>query len=182
MSAVATAMFLVAMTGVTLVVRQQRDLDPLQLQQSIPHRYQERFLDYDDHVRFSGLGTEQVDTVPDPHNPRYYHYAHAKRELTPAAADPALDETGTADAGDDEETRVRRSLYDSASYVPQYVNATGWFRIENDIPAADANLGGGSIDHEKRDYVRQSLKTLARIHQTFPNFLKFLSTFKLWKM
>uniref|UniRef100_A0A182W4P8 alpha-1,2-Mannosidase n=1 Tax=Anopheles minimus TaxID=112268 RepID=A0A182W4P8_9DIPT len=153
MSAVATAMFLVAMTGVTLVVRQQRDLDPLHLQQSIPQRYQERFLDYDDHVRFSGLGTEPSDTEQDPHHPRYYHYTHSKRDLAPAVADPTMDGT----TGDDEETRVRRSLYDSTSYVPQYVNATGWLRIETDIPATDTGTGGSSIDHEKRDYVRQMM-------------------------
>ncbi|XP_049291726.1 mannosyl-oligosaccharide alpha-1,2-mannosidase IA isoform X2 [Anopheles funestus] len=152
MSAVATAMFLVAMTGVTLVVRQQRDLDPLQLQQTIPQRYQERFLDYDDHVRFSGLGTEPSDPELDPHHPRYYHYAHTKRDLTPAVAEPTLDVTGT-DVANEEETRVRRSLYDSASYVPRYVNATGWLRIEN-IPDVGA---GGTIDHEKRDYVRQMM-------------------------
>uniref|UniRef100_A0A182Q600 alpha-1,2-Mannosidase n=1 Tax=Anopheles farauti TaxID=69004 RepID=A0A182Q600_9DIPT len=154
MSAVATAMFLVAMTGVTLVVRQQRDLEH---QPNRAQRYQERFLDYDDHIRFSGLGTaggpEPADLGPNPdgrsHQDEYYRYSHSKREL------------GTSDGGgdgddDDEETRVRRSLYDSSSYVPRYTNATGWLRIE-DGPGSPTFPGGGSIDHEKRNHVRQMM-------------------------
>ncbi|XP_035918503.1 mannosyl-oligosaccharide alpha-1,2-mannosidase IA isoform X2 [Anopheles stephensi] len=154
MSAVATAMFLVAMTGVTLVVRQQRTIQP----QSIPpHQYQERFYDYDDHVRFSGLGHADRGLDPDsPHHHQYYHYAHTKRELAPTVPEPTL---GLNTEVEEEETRVRRSLYDSASYVPRYINATGWLRIE-DVPSndeADVGHGGGSIDHEKRNYVRQMM-------------------------
>uniref|UniRef100_A0A182N1H4 alpha-1,2-Mannosidase n=1 Tax=Anopheles dirus TaxID=7168 RepID=A0A182N1H4_9DIPT len=151
MSAVATAMFLVAMTGVTLVVRQQRDLDH---QPNRHHRYQERFLDYDDHLRFSRLGasggSEPADLELDPtRQQQHYHYSHGKRDAA-SVGDPA-------DAAEEEESRARRSLYESASYVPRYTNATGWLRIE-DGPAAPTFPGVGSIDHAKRDHVRQMMQ------------------------
>uniref|UniRef100_A0A182IA77 alpha-1,2-Mannosidase n=3 Tax=gambiae species complex TaxID=44542 RepID=A0A182IA77_ANOAR len=154
MSVVATAMFLVAMTGVTLVVRQQRDLaDPLQ--PAVPHhRYQERFLSYDDHVRFGGLGGSSppdLDPNGQQQQQHYYHYTHSKRQA-------AQEEGPAPSAADIEEARVRRSLYDSSSYVPRYINATGWLRIEEGSPAAAAaSPVGSSIDHEKRDYVRQMM-------------------------
>uniref|UniRef100_A0AAG5DVK7 alpha-1,2-Mannosidase n=1 Tax=Anopheles atroparvus TaxID=41427 RepID=A0AAG5DVK7_ANOAO len=149
MSTVVTAMFLVAITGVTLVVRQQRDtIDPHDSQQ---FRHQERFLAPDHHVRD---GSEQqgltASGIPETPESSYYYSSQRERRamdnttLMPSAADDAL------------ELRLRRSPFDSDAYVPRYRNATSWLRIEDVVPSDSVGVGG-SIDHDKRDYVRQMM-------------------------
>ncbi|XP_050099817.1 mannosyl-oligosaccharide alpha-1,2-mannosidase IA isoform X2 [Anopheles aquasalis] len=162
MSVVATAVFLVAMTGVTLVVRHQRDIaDPLAAQDA-------RLMHYDEHVRFgagdsgvvSGPLDPAIDLNPEPgvSGGLYYHQRHqtSKRELRSSNEAPAEEEEG-GDGG--EEMRRRRAHFADPGYVPRYhTNASyGWLRIENVRSGGGAGAGGGSIDHEKRDHVRQMM-------------------------
>ncbi|KFB35981.1 AGAP000558-PA-like protein [Anopheles sinensis] len=139
-------MFLVAMTGVTLIVRQQRYTThpPAQLQR----RYQERFLNYDDHVRFGVYGEGQepmpefTDLVSQKTMERYSYHS-SPRQMVDTAAESANKEKNT---------RIPRTTFDT--YQPRYQNASNWLRIDDAVPGESVGL---SIDHEKRDYVRQMM-------------------------
>ncbi|XP_035782449.1 mannosyl-oligosaccharide alpha-1,2-mannosidase IA-like isoform X2 [Anopheles albimanus] len=182
MSVVATAVFLVAMTGVTLVVRHQRDIAdplaaatvPLQQQQQQQQSFQDRLLHYDEHVRFGGPALSPLDPATnldaDPSGGAlYYHQRHqrhstSKREMRSSDNDNNDDDDdGQSEnrteqqrgGGDGEEIGRRRAHFADPGYVARYhTNASyGWLRIEDGAsPGA-----GGSIDHEKRDYVRQMM-------------------------
>uniref|UniRef100_A0A2M4AMB6 alpha-1,2-Mannosidase n=2 Tax=Anopheles triannulatus TaxID=58253 RepID=A0A2M4AMB6_9DIPT len=180
MSVVATAVFLVAMTGVTLVVRHQRDIaDPLaihhhqQQQQQQDSGFQDRLLHYDEHVRFGGgspVAPPPLDPGSEPsangglyYNQRHHHHHHhhhqtSKRELRSSDEEEQEEDTDQQQQqhqdADGEEMRRRRAHFADPGYVPRYhTNASyGWLRIEE-----GADVVGGSIDHEKRNHVRQMM-------------------------
>lgn len=139
LSGVATALFVVAVTGVTLVVHRRSNED----------RAADRYRTYEDYTKFNrfdgdGGGGGVVDNLivdVDEFSKQHgggggpiYSYQHWSR----------LD----VDYEDQEEYSWRSSVFQNVSYTPAYNRSAGWFRIEG-----DAECGG--TDHEKRDRVKQ---------------------------
>lgn len=138
LSGVATAVFVVAVTGVTLVVHKRSNED----------RATDRYRTYEDFTKFNrfegdgggGVADNLIVDVDEfsKHGGGggpLYSYQHWSR----------LD----VDYEDQEEYSWRSSVFQNVSYTPAYNRSAGWFRIEGD----DCESGG--TDHEKRDRVKQ---------------------------
>uniref|UniRef100_A0A2M4CS39 alpha-1,2-Mannosidase n=1 Tax=Anopheles darlingi TaxID=43151 RepID=A0A2M4CS39_ANODA len=158
------------MTGVTLVVRHQRDTaDPL-VAATMPIQqqpgFQDRLLHYDEHIRFGGGGVDgpvalpldpaDLNAEPNVNGGLYYHQRHQTSKREARSSNEEDTEQRRLD-GDRDEMRHLRSHFAGPSYVPRYHNnaSYGWLRIVDIGPAGSG--GSGSIDHEKRDHVRQMM-------------------------
>ncbi|XP_038112488.1 mannosyl-oligosaccharide alpha-1,2-mannosidase IA isoform X3 [Culex quinquefasciatus] len=136
LSGVATAVFVVAITGVTLVVRKHAD----------DGRTADRYRTYEDFSKFD-------DTV-DNHlivEGEEYRLRGPPKDGSPfysLSRRSALDVDYDAYFPDEEDLR-RSEFYRNASYVPRYWNASGWLRVDE--------VGSGGIDHEKREKVKEMM-------------------------
>lgn len=137
LSGVATAVFVVAVTGVTLVVHRRSNED----------RAADRYRTYEDYTkfnRFAGGGGGVADNLivdvdefsKNAGGGPIYSYQHWSR----------LD----VDYEDEEEYSWRSPAFQNVSYLPEYNRSDGWFRIEEEA-------GSSGTDHEKRDRVKQMM-------------------------
>uniref|UniRef100_A0A1Q3FXU1 alpha-1,2-Mannosidase n=1 Tax=Culex tarsalis TaxID=7177 RepID=A0A1Q3FXU1_CULTA len=136
LSGVATAVFVVAITGVTLVVRKHAD----------EGRSTDRYRTYEDFTKFD----DSVD------NHLIVEGEEYRLRGPPKDGSPfySLNRRSTLDLDYDayfpDEEDLRRSEYfRNPSYVPRYRNASGWLRIQEG--------GSAGIDHEKREKVKEMM-------------------------
>ncbi|XP_065089168.1 mannosyl-oligosaccharide alpha-1,2-mannosidase IA isoform X2 [Ochlerotatus camptorhynchus] len=137
LSGVATAVFVVAVTGVTLVVHRRSNED----------RAADRYRTYEDYTKFNrfagggeGGAADNLIVDVDEYNKNgapIYSYQHWSR----------LD----VDYEDEEEYSWRSPAFQNSSYVPTYNRSSAgeWFRIEDGE--------GSGMDQEKRDRVKQMM-------------------------
>lgn len=142
LSGVATAVFVVAVTGVTLVVHRRSNED----------RASDRYRTYEDFTKFNrfsggggggggedgGAAADNLIVDVDGYNKNggpIYSYQHWSQL--------------NVDYEDEEEYSWRSPVFQNASYVPAYNRSSAgeWFRIEDGE--------GSGTDHEKRDRVKQ---------------------------
>ncbi|XP_055628557.1 mannosyl-oligosaccharide alpha-1,2-mannosidase IA isoform X4 [Toxorhynchites rutilus septentrionalis] len=153
LSGVATAVFVVAVTGVTLVVHRHVNED----------RSADRFRTYEDFIKFNhgfadggpvvdnmliGDGDGQYELRPPParisRNPSESSFYSLSRRS-------GLDLDYDAYYPDAEDVS-RREYFRNTTYVPRYLRSTDWLRIEGSSSAATTG-----IDHEKREKVKEMM-------------------------
>ncbi|XP_055523662.1 mannosyl-oligosaccharide alpha-1,2-mannosidase IA isoform X4 [Wyeomyia smithii] len=145
LSGVATALFVVAITGVTLVVHRKNG----------ENHTVDRFRTYEDFTKFNRYGANGVEdnlildrdefTVQPPpaglksssDGPFYSFSRLSNQDLDYEAYFP------------DEEDISRHRFFQNASYVPRYFNASGWLRVEDRTSAG--------IDYDKREKIREMM-------------------------
>ncbi|XP_058828379.1 mannosyl-oligosaccharide alpha-1,2-mannosidase IA isoform X3 [Topomyia yanbarensis] len=142
LSGVATALFVVAITGVTLVVHRQNGED----------NTVDRYRTYDDFTKFNRYAASVDDNsilngdeymvrpptgVKSSAGPFYSFSRRSGLEVDEDIYYP------------DEEDLQRSAFFRNASYVPRYFNASGWLRVEDRTAAG--------VDYEKREKVREMM-------------------------
>lgn len=138
LSGVATAVFVVAITGVTLVVRKHAD----------DGRATDRYRTYEDFTKFD----DTVDNHLIVEGEEYRLRGPPKEEgssFYSLSRRSALDVDYDVYFPDEEDLR-RSEFFRNASYVPKYRNASGWLKI-------DEGVGSAGIDHEKREKVKEMM-------------------------
>ncbi|XP_055605887.1 mannosyl-oligosaccharide alpha-1,2-mannosidase IA isoform X2 [Uranotaenia lowii] len=154
LSGVATAVFVVAVTGVTLVVHKHG---------SAEDRRTDRFRTYEDFNRFNRFamaggnpgdnlifdGADLNDLEVDPEKTFYSFNRRSTFDVEYDAYYP------------DEEDIQRSEYFRNASYIPKYFNASGWLKIGATGAGLSANSNVAAsdtgIDHEKREKVKEMM-------------------------
>ncbi|XP_058443510.1 mannosyl-oligosaccharide alpha-1,2-mannosidase IA isoform X4 [Malaya genurostris] len=142
LSGVATALFVVAITGVTLVVHKQNGED----------NTVDRYRTYEDFTKFNRYAASVEDNLI--LNGDEYMIRPPTGLKTPAGSFYSFSRRSGLEIDydtyyPDEEDIQRSEFFRNISYVPRYFNASDWLRID------DRSAAG--IDYEKREKVREMM-------------------------
>ncbi|XP_053693577.1 mannosyl-oligosaccharide alpha-1,2-mannosidase IA isoform X2 [Sabethes cyaneus] len=145
LSGVATALFVVAVTGVTLVVYRKNGED---------HTV-DRFRTYEDFTKFNRYGASVEDNlILDPRDEFTVRPPPAGLKSSSDGPFYSFSRLSSQDLDydayyPDEEDIGRQKYFSNESYVPRYFNASDWLRIEDRTSAG--------IDYEKREKIREMM-------------------------